>query len=350
MTSASARNGIRETDVWKAADALVLEGVRPTIERIRQKVGRGSPNTVGPYLDTWFKALGARIRDPGAFATAPAHPDSITQAATHFWETALSLAREEAKKLFQEERQALASATDTLAAQQSALDVEKAALLSRGEAQDEAMQLLRDQLAEARDQRNALQRMLEDRNEAYASAEARLTSAAGEIDALRRALEQERGRFAAERCVIEERAATHEKRWLQELDRAREALKSAEASAQQARKSHALRLAELQRELQTITDERSQLTVRATTLESELESLRGAITVATSEANRLRAQLDQFELANGKKAELMQAQLTAVLAKLDKREGQFDVLVRKMADSTVKRERKQKPPRPTSDS
>ena len=55
--------GITESDVWTAADALLLEGARPTIERVRQKIGRGSPNTVSPYLETWFKALGARIRD-----------------------------------------------------------------------------------------------------------------------------------------------------------------------------------------------------------------------------------------------------------------------------------------------
>ncbi|WP_196360993.1 DNA-binding protein, partial [Achromobacter xylosoxidans] len=38
--------GITEQDVWRAADALLLEGARPTIERVRQKIGRGSPNTV----------------------------------------------------------------------------------------------------------------------------------------------------------------------------------------------------------------------------------------------------------------------------------------------------------------
>ena len=63
--------GITETDVWTASDALLLEGARPTIERVRQKIGRGSPNTVSPYLDTWFKSLGARIKDPGAFSTPP---------------------------------------------------------------------------------------------------------------------------------------------------------------------------------------------------------------------------------------------------------------------------------------
>jgi hypothetical protein len=85
--------GITEQDVWKACDALLLAGERPTIERVRQKIGRGSPNTVSPMLDAWFKGLGARITDPGAFATAPGVPDPVGQAAKHFWEVALAETR-----------------------------------------------------------------------------------------------------------------------------------------------------------------------------------------------------------------------------------------------------------------
>jgi chromosome segregation ATPase len=88
--------GITEDDVWKAADTLLLEGQRPTIERVRMKIGRGSPNTVSPYLDTWFRSLGGRIKDPQAFAAPPDLPDPIAQAAKHFWEVAMSAAREEA--------------------------------------------------------------------------------------------------------------------------------------------------------------------------------------------------------------------------------------------------------------
>ena len=37
---------VQQQDVWTAADALIAEGLRPTIERVRHKIGRGSPNTV----------------------------------------------------------------------------------------------------------------------------------------------------------------------------------------------------------------------------------------------------------------------------------------------------------------
>jgi hypothetical protein len=42
--------GVQQEDVWAAADALLRAGEQPTIERVRQHLGRGSPNTVGPHL------------------------------------------------------------------------------------------------------------------------------------------------------------------------------------------------------------------------------------------------------------------------------------------------------------
>jgi hypothetical protein len=42
--------GITKDDVWVAADAVLVQGQRPTIERVRQQLGRGSPNTVNLHL------------------------------------------------------------------------------------------------------------------------------------------------------------------------------------------------------------------------------------------------------------------------------------------------------------
>ena len=85
--------GISETDVWNACDALLLEGARPTIERVRLKIGSGSPNTVSPFLETWFRHLVGRIKDPGAFSAPSSVPDPVQQAANHFWEAALAETR-----------------------------------------------------------------------------------------------------------------------------------------------------------------------------------------------------------------------------------------------------------------
>ncbi|WP_415750910.1 DNA-binding protein, partial [Escherichia coli] len=49
--------GVQETEVFEAADALLGAGERPTVERVRLRLGRGSPNTIGPLLDAWWAQL-----------------------------------------------------------------------------------------------------------------------------------------------------------------------------------------------------------------------------------------------------------------------------------------------------
>lgn len=85
--------GITEDDVFQACDALLIEGARPTIERVRQRVGRGSPNTVGPHLDAWFKHLGSRLKDARDMAVSNAVPDPVLQAARALWNVALAQTR-----------------------------------------------------------------------------------------------------------------------------------------------------------------------------------------------------------------------------------------------------------------
>ncbi|WP_050983058.1 DNA-binding protein [Cupriavidus basilensis] len=81
---AARSRSITQQDVWQAADALLLAGQRPTIERIRLHLGRGSPNTVSPYLDAWFAGLGARLQDPQAFAAPASLPEPVNQAARYY--------------------------------------------------------------------------------------------------------------------------------------------------------------------------------------------------------------------------------------------------------------------------
>ena len=49
--------GVSAGDVERAADALLRAGERPTIEKVREKLGTGSPNTINPLLDAWWKRL-----------------------------------------------------------------------------------------------------------------------------------------------------------------------------------------------------------------------------------------------------------------------------------------------------
>lgn len=53
--------GVTEQDVFTAADQLLARGERPTIERVRLEIGRGSPNTINPLLDAWWSSLSKRL-------------------------------------------------------------------------------------------------------------------------------------------------------------------------------------------------------------------------------------------------------------------------------------------------
>src|SRR4030095_5454620 len=100
--------GIQQQEVFDAADRLLAEGLRPTIERVRQKIGRGSPNTVSPMLERWFASLGERLAAgpaPGALVAgndADGVPVSARNAARLLWETA----RREADEIQRQEMEA----------------------------------------------------------------------------------------------------------------------------------------------------------------------------------------------------------------------------------------------------
>ena len=88
------RRGITSADVDRAADALLRSGERPTIEKIRARIGRGSPNTINPLLDAWWKRLSGRL-DAGP-AALHRLPEPVLLAAEGLWMTALDDARRRA--------------------------------------------------------------------------------------------------------------------------------------------------------------------------------------------------------------------------------------------------------------
>jgi hypothetical protein len=52
---------VPENDVFAAADAVLARGERPTVERVRLELGRGSPARVGGLLDQWWSRLAERL-------------------------------------------------------------------------------------------------------------------------------------------------------------------------------------------------------------------------------------------------------------------------------------------------
>ena len=85
---------VNSSDVDRAADQLLREGQRPTIEKVRATIGRGSPNTINPLLDAWWSRLAARL-DAGP-AALHRLPEPVLHAAEGLWLQTLSEARKRA--------------------------------------------------------------------------------------------------------------------------------------------------------------------------------------------------------------------------------------------------------------
>ncbi len=232
--------GIQIEDVFGAADALLAEGLRPTIERVRLKIGRGSPNTVSPMLEKWFSSLGQRIAggtNPAANLAAGNDADgvpvSVRNATRLLWETA----RREADDV---QRQELEGARAQLEEAGNVLTVGQADLAQREAAFEQARASLDAALASSQQARETLERQLAEQTAEIARLRAaseqeiaRLNALLQESHASKEVLRQEQAAALAARdtdCKQErDRHAAQERHLHEEVDRARQGSKQLEA-------------------------------------------------------------------------------------------------------------------------
>jgi hypothetical protein len=82
-------------EIERAARALMADGERPTVQAVRQKLGRGSPNHIAESMRKFWKNQAAlNAGDPIALTRLP---PELADAAVAQWEQALRLAQQTAK-------------------------------------------------------------------------------------------------------------------------------------------------------------------------------------------------------------------------------------------------------------
>lgn len=229
--------GITETDVHTAADELVANGDRPTVERIRAHLGTGSPNTVTRWLDTWWKNLGIRLQ--------PKRPDlkdapaALAELAGQWWALALEHARESVLEELADTRQSLAAEYDELRVQQQSFADEGSALHAKATASAQSERLALTQVAELRQLVDQLQSQLAESARQRASTDQRLE----QVESARRAMEarlQELQELArSERDSLIEHARSVENRAAREVDQARQQAKELQIRSSSLEKLHA---------------------------------------------------------------------------------------------------------------
>lgn len=216
---------VQQQDVWTAADALIAEGLRPTIERVRHKIGRGSPNTVSPMLDAWFASLGARLNEGLAPSNASNVPDLISRAIADIWQTALSTAQEDVNQSVSEERRILEQRRAELLLIQINLEQQQQQYLLREAAINETLILAKDQLALSVEQVQHLQALLLQRDKTLEENQKGFEKLAAQREA-ERIRNEEQSKLHVQSIVrVEERATVTERRLLLDIDRLRQEIK-----------------------------------------------------------------------------------------------------------------------------
>ncbi|CAM4015517.1 DNA-binding protein [Bordetella muralis] len=291
--------GVQEADVWAAADALLQSGEQPTIERVRLHLGRGSPNTVGPHLKTWFRGLGERLG--AGHSGMNGVPDAVTRAVNHVWETALAAARDEWSAVSTRERAELAKAKEALQIDHTALQQIRERLQTREADLQASAQAAYAQASAAETRLQAAEQQVNEATQASKALDAELVRTREQIAALQQALHQAQTSHQEALAAAEARHATHEGRWLSEIDEQRQALKKARDELSAQRKSAAR--------------DNAQQAEAAAGARQEAQKLKEALAAVQAEHARLNVQLE----TDRESARLAQAGLLQRQADLESR-------------------------------
>src|SRR5471032_2159315 len=86
---------ISYADVERTALDILATERRPSVETVRERLGRGSPATIATYLKRFWRDLGIRAQgDPAALTRLPGE---IVEAVEAIWQRALAFAAQAAK-------------------------------------------------------------------------------------------------------------------------------------------------------------------------------------------------------------------------------------------------------------
>lgn len=282
--------GVQQHEVDAAADALLAERARPTVERVRAKIGRGSPNTVGPMLEAWFASLaprlGVALASDGESASIP---PAVRQAMDQLWRTALDGARVEMDVALTQERETLAAQHQELQQAREEHARQRAAATQHEAALRDALALAKNQVDEQAQRIAQLLANSQHTAQDLAASRASLAGLVQERDADRRRFDEQLALQADARARTEERHAASEKRLLEEVDRARQDAKVARAALQAAQELHQQSQHGLQQRIETLSSQCNQAQVELASLRERLASAEREAVLRLQQAQKIPA-------------------------------------------------------------
>ena len=302
--------GVQQEDVWSAADALIALGLRPTIERVRQKIGRGSPNTVSPMLESWFATLSSRLGVSNKTEEITHIPGALQQAMEKLWDMALTNGREEADEKISQARQTLTEATEALRVRENKLVQHEQVLAARHAALEEALHAAVNKAEDLVSRLNQMQALTGRREMEIETLRSRLAVVEDEREADRRRSSEETSQHAVERRRYEERSEAAQRKLLEEIDRVRQEAKKMRVDAQMSEKRVEADRSSLQQKIRSQEADLSRVQELAASQTAELNGLRQALAVSNFRSDELRNLLEKHQMGS----EIAIARLTEALS------------------------------------
>jgi len=308
------RTGVNLVDVTRAADQLLADGERPTVEGIRKLLGTGSPGNVNALLKEYYQTLPGRLNLPAPIATA----------AAELYEKVRSTAMEEVtEQRVDLERQA-ALEREQLAQERRSFETEKTSLRSHAAGLTNDVDRLQEQVRQATTKVASLEKELAVQAERAATAEAQARAADEERERastrhgaeLQRLRDQSEGNERHFLTRIEEHKTQHQ-RLLAERDR-----ESATA---------AKRTAELESSLSEALKVQASLRADQAASQRELSKYRESAQAAEAAVERLHAEFAKTEAAHRTAFEKAQIELESGRKAVEQHRRERDDAVREAA-------------------
>lgn len=298
MQSKSTR-GVQQEDVWSAADALIADGLRPTIERVRQKIGRGSPNTVSPMLESWFATLSSRLGTSGGVKQQTSNmPVELQQIAENLWSAALKISRQEAlyeisqsQHVLSEAKQALQLREDELLQKERVLAAQYSALEAARRAAVEKSDDLMSRLAQ-------MQVTLSKRDMEVEILHKKLNALDAERESERQLSSEAAKQHQIERQKYQERSDAMQRKFLEEIDNARQEVKRMRAAVVISENRMESDRNLLQAKIQSQEKELSTSNELSVLQMIEINNQRHALAIANSRSDELYGLLEKHQAAS----------------------------------------------------
>lgn len=223
--------GVPENDVFAAADAVLARGERPTVERVRLELGRGSPARVGALLDQWWEQLASRLRGE---ARLPGLPAEVAQAFVAIWQQATVLAQGVVEQSLGAQRQVLEAERERLAAVEDDARQETARYRQQAAEAIAACRTADTRLADMEQLLEQRRLQIEDQHRQRGELIEERDLARQEAAGLRKQLQNIQAQAEQARLEQERYTRDVESRAFKEIDRAREESKSLTAQLKDA--------------------------------------------------------------------------------------------------------------------